>query len=137
MSDALAQISKAGVAVCLDDLSRDRLKSGSLAKLIKEDSVVGVTTNPIIFASAISKSDLYRSDILQNKDKSIEEIITKITTDDVREACDLFSNTFKETNEIDGRVSLEVDPRFALDPAATIKQGKELWNKVITKKELE
>jgi len=60
MSDALAQISKAGVAVCLDDLSRDRLKSGSLAKLIKEDSVVGVTTNPIIFASAISKSDLYR-----------------------------------------------------------------------------
>jgi transaldolase len=128
MSDALAQISKAGVAVCLDDLSRDRLKSGSLAKLIKEDSVVGVTTNPIIFASAISKSDLYRSDILQNKDKSIEEIITKITTDDVREACDLFSNTFKESNEIDGRVSLEVDPRFALDPAATIKQGKELWN---------
>jgi transaldolase len=58
MSDALAQISKAGVAVCLDDLSRDRLKSGSLAKLIKEDSVVGVTTNPSIFASAISKSDL-------------------------------------------------------------------------------
>jgi transaldolase len=128
MSDALAQISKAGVAVCLDDLSRDRLKSGSLAKLIKEDSVVGVTTNPSIFASAISKSDLYRSDILQNKDKSIEEIITKITTDDVREACDLFSNTFKETNEIDGRVSLEVDPRFALDAAATIKQGKELWD---------
>jgi len=128
MSDALAQISKAGVAVCLDDLSRDRLKSGSLAKLIKEDSVVGVTTNPSIFASAISKSDLYRSDILQNKDKSIEEIITKITTDDVREACDLFSSTFKETNEIDGRVSLEVDPRFALDAAATIKQGKELWD---------
>jgi transaldolase len=128
MSDALAQISKAGVAVCLDDLSRDRLKSGSLAKLIKEDSVVGVTTNPIIFASAISKSDLYQSDILQNKDKSIEEIITKITTDDVREACDLFSNTFKESNEIDGRVSLEVDPRFALDAAATIKQGKELWD---------
>ena len=75
MSDALAQISKAGVAVCLDDLSRDRLKSGSLAKLIKEDSVVGVTTNPIIFASAISKSDLYRSDILQNKDKSTDLLL--------------------------------------------------------------
>ena len=71
MSDALAQISKAGVAVCLDDLSRDRLKSGSLAKLIKEDSVVGVTTNPINFSTAISKTDIYRTDIIQNKYKSI------------------------------------------------------------------
>ena len=135
MSNTLAQISKAGVAVWLDDLSRDRLKSGSLVKLINEDSVVGVTTNPSIFAAAISKSDLYRSDILQNRDKSIEEIITKLTTDDVRQACDLFANTFRETNEIDGRVSLEVDPRFALDATATIKQGKELWD-IVDRKNL-
>ena len=86
MLNTLAQISEAGVAVWLDDLSRERLKNGSLAKLIAEDSVVGVTTNPSIFGSAISKSDLYRNDILQNKDKSIEDIITKLTTDDVREA---------------------------------------------------
>ena len=101
MLNTLAQISEAGVAVWLDDLSRERLKNGSLAKLIAEDSVVGVTTNPSIFGSAISKSDLYRNDILQNKDKSIEEIITKLTTDDVRDACDLFHNTFKASKEID------------------------------------
>jgi len=135
MANTLAQISKAGVAVCLDDLSRERLKNGSLAKLIAEDSVVGVTTNPSIFGSAISKSDLYRNDILENKDKSIEEIITKLTTDDVREACDLFHNTFKSTNELDGRVSLEVDPRFAHDALATIKQGKELWE-IVDRKNL-
>jgi len=135
MANTLAQISEAGVAVCLDDLSRERLKNGSLAKLIAEDSVVGVTTNPSIFGSAISKSDLYRNDILENKDKSIEEIITKLTTDDVREACDLFHNTFKSTNELDGRVSLEVDPRFAHDALATIKQGKELWE-IVDRKNL-
>ena len=135
MLNTLAQISEAGVAVWLDDLSRERLKNGSLAKLIAEDSVVGVTTNPNIFGSAISKSDLYRNDILQNKDKSIEEIITKLTTDDVREACDLFHNTFKASNEIDGRISLEVDPRFAHDAMATIKQGKQLWE-IVDRKNL-
>lgn len=135
MANTLAQISEAGVAVCLDDLSRERLKNGSLAKLIAEDSVVGVTTNPSIFGSAISKSDLYRNDILDNKNKSIEEIITKLTTDDVREACDLLHNTFKSTNGLDGRVSLEVDPRFAHDALATIKQGKQLWE-IVDRKNL-
>ena len=135
MLNTLAQISEAGVAVWLDDLSRERLKNGSLARLIAEDSVVGVTTNPSIFGSAISQSDLYRSDILQNRDKSIEEIITKLTTDDVREACDLFHNTFKASKEIDGRVSLEVDPRFARDALATIKQGKQLWE-IVDRKNL-
>ena len=72
MLNTLAQISEAGVAVWLDDLSRERLKNGSLARLIAEDSVGGVTTNPSIFGSAISQSDLYRSDILQNRDNSIE-----------------------------------------------------------------
>ena len=135
MLNTLAQISEAGVAVWLDDLSRERLKNGSLAKLIAEDSVVGVTTNPSIFGSAISKSDLYRNDILQNKDKSIEDIITKLTTDDVREACDLFHNTFKARKEIDGRVSLEVDPRFAHEAMSTIKQGKQLWE-IVDRKNL-
>lgn len=135
MLNTLAQISEAGVAVWLDDLSRERLQNGSLAKLINEDSVVGVTTNPSIFASAIGKSDLYQNDILQNKEKSIEDIITKLTTDDVREACDLFHNTFKASDEIDGRVSLEVDPRFAHDTLATIKQGKQLWE-IVDRKNL-
>ena len=127
MANALEQISEAGVAVWLDDLSRERLKNNSLAKLIQEDSVVGVTTNPSIFSAAISKSDLYINDITKNSEKTVEEIITTLTTDDVRNACDLFAQTFKDSNGVDGRVSIEVDPRFARDTKSTIDQGKDLW----------
>jgi len=127
MDNALSQISKAGVAVWLDDLSRERLKNHSLEKLIKEDNVVGVTTNPSIFSSAIGKSDLYKNDIVKHKDKTIEEIITILTTDDVRNACDLFSQTFANTQGRDGRISIEVDPRFARDAKSSILQGMQLW----------
>ena len=127
MGNALADISKAGVAVWLDDLSRERLQSGSLKKLIESDYVVGVTTNPSIFSSAIGKSDLYRADILKNASLSTEEIITRLTTDDVRDACNLFGGVYENTNHQDGRVSIEVDPRFARDTNATIQQGLYLW----------
>ena len=127
MDNALSQISKAGVAVWLDDLSRERLKNHSLEKLIKEDNVVGVTTNPSIFSSAIGKSDLYKNDIVKHNDKTIEEIITILTTDDVRNACDLFSQTFANTQGRDGRISIEVDPRFARDAKSSILQGVQLW----------
>jgi len=127
MAKVLEDLSNAGVAIWLDDLSRERLVSGSLKQLIKEFNVVGVTTNPSIFNSAISTSQLYKSDILQHKSDSIEEIITKLTTDDVRDACDLFRDAY-DTNNQDGRVSIEVDPRFANDTKATIDQGTQLWN---------
>lgn len=127
MANALAQISEAGVAVWLDDLSRERLQNDSLAKLIEEDNVVGVTTNPSIFSVAIGKSNLYVNDIAKNSKKTVEEIITILTTDDVRNACDLFAQTFKNSNGSDGRVSIEVDPRFARDTKSTIAQGKDLW----------
>jgi transaldolase len=127
MAKVLEDLSNAGVAIWLDDLSRERLVSGSLKQLIKEFNVVGVTTNPSIFNSAISTSQLYKSDILQHKSDSIEEIITKLTTDDVRDACDLFRDAY-DTNNQDGRVSIEVDPRFANDTKATIEQGIQLWN---------
>jgi len=127
MANALEQISQAGVAVWLDDLSRQRLKDRSLENLISQDYVVGVTTNPSIFAAAIGKSDLYHEDILRNRNLSIEEIITKLTTDDVRSACDVFEKTFLDSNKADGRVSIEVDPRFARDANKTVAQGKHLW----------
>ena len=127
MANALEQISQAGVAVWLDDLSRQRLKDRSLENLISQDYVVGVTTNPSIFAAAIGKSDLYHEDILRNRNLSIEEIITKLTTDDVRSACDVFEQTFMDSNKADGRVSIEVDPRFARDANKTVAQGKHLW----------
>ena len=127
MNNTLAEISRAGVAVWLDDLSRERLQNNSLITLIKHDSVVGVTTNPSIFSTAIRKSNLYQEDIMASKSLSIEEIIMKLTTDDVRNACDLFKDIYISTKHMDGRVSIEVDPRFAHDAQATIEQGKHLW----------
>ena len=127
MNNTLAEISRAGVAVWLDDLSRERLQNNSLINLIKQDSVVGVTTNPSIFSTAIRKSNLYQEDIMASKSLSIEEIIMKLTTDDVRNACDLFKDIYISTKHMDGRVSIEVDPRFAHDAQATIEQGKHLW----------
>jgi transaldolase len=130
MGNALADISKAGVAVWLDDLSRERLQSGSLKKLIESDYVVGVTTNPSIFASAIGKSNLYQADIVKNALLSTEKIITQLTTDDVRDACDLFTGVYESTKHQDGRVSIEVDPRFARDTNSTVEQGLHLWKMI-------
>ncbi len=126
--NTLSQVSQAGVSIWLDDLSRDRLQSGSLMKLIDGSSVVGVTTNPSIFSAAISGSTLYREDILalKAKGKNSSEIVTELTTSDVRVACDLFTPIFQSTHGIDGRVSIEVDPDLAYDTAGTVKRGVEL-----------
>ena len=130
MSSPLSQISLAGTSVWLDDLSRRRLSDGSLLKLITEDNVVGVTTNPSIFNTAISNSDLYVSDIQRMKDQTVDEIITELTCSDVSQACDLFKEIFEKTGHQDGRISIEVDPRFARDTKATVNQGVELWRKI-------
>jgi transaldolase len=124
----LHDVSQAGVSIWLDDLSRDRLQSGSLAALIEGSSVVGVTTNPSIFSAAIKGSALYRDDILALKaaGKNVEEIVTELTTSDVRVACDLFAPTFAATQGVDGRVSIEVSPFFAHETQKTIDQGVEL-----------
>ena len=130
MSDNLKELSQAGVSIWLDDLSRDRLQSGSLAKLIEESNVVGVTTNPSIFSAAIKGSALYREDILALKSsgKGTAEIVTELTTKDVKDACDLFLPVFTRTKGVDGRVSIEVDPFYAHETDKTIVQGKDLWN---------
>ena len=127
--ESLAALSNAGVSIWLDDLSRDRLESGSLAELIATSHVVGVTTNPSIFSAAIAGSDKYQADItaMAERGASIQEIVTQLTTDDVRHACDLFMETFTKTQGQDGRVSIEVDPELAYDTAATVSRGKELW----------
>jgi transaldolase len=94
---------------------------------IRNSGVVGVTTNPAIFKAAISDATEYASDIAALSGKSVEEVITKLTTDDVRQACDLFADIYRLSNGADGRVSIEVDPRSAHDTAATVKEGKSLW----------
>ncbi len=124
-SSNLSDLSEAGVSIWLDDLSRDRLQSGSLQKLIDESQVVGLTTNPSIFSAAISHSTLYREDILALKaeGRSASEIVTELTTSDVRQACDLFMPTFLASSQVDGRVSIEVDPQLAYETSETVERG--------------
>lgn len=136
MSEVLRKISAAGTSIWLDDLSRERLiangKSRNLEMLIKSESVLGVTTNPAIFSAAISQSSLYADDIksLSRKGLHAEAIINELTTSDVIQACDLFLPTYDSTGGVDGRVSIEVDPRLARDTDGTIEQAKQLWSKV-------
>ena len=120
-NEKLAELSAAGVSVWLDDLSRDLISSGDLAELISTKSVVGVTTNPSIFQAALADGDAYTEQLgrLAAEGKDVDEVVFALTTDDVREACDLFAPIFEATDGVDGRVSLEVDPRLAHDPEAT------------------
>jgi len=125
----LAALSAAGVAVWLDDLSRERLRSGNLAELIATKSVVGVTTNPTIFASALANGDAYDQQLreLAGQGADVEDIVRVFTTDDVRHACDVLRPVWAATGGRDGRVSLEVDPRLAHETDATVAQAIELW----------
>ncbi|MBB5915892.1 transaldolase [Nocardia transvalensis] len=128
-NEKLAALSAAGVSVWLDDLSRDRIRSGNLADLIATRSVVGVTTNPTIFQGALSKGHAYDDQIkeLAARGADVESAIRTITTDDVRAACDVFAETFEASGGVDGRVSIEVDPRLAFDTDKTVAQAIELW----------
>ncbi|MET0700601.1 MAG: transaldolase [Mycobacterium sp.] len=125
----LAALSAAGVSVWLDDLSRDRLNSGNLAELRDTKSVVGVTTNPSIFQAALSKGDAYDAQVaeLAERGADVDATIRTVTTDDVRNACDVFAEVYKSSGGVDGRVSIEVDPRLAHDTDKTILQAIELW----------
>ena len=131
MSDRLRKLTEAGVSIWLDDLSRDRIESGNLKELIDSSSVRGVTTNPTIFASAL-KSPSYASALADQKEAGadVATAIFELTTEDVRHACDLFAGVYAESNGVDGRVSIEVEPELAHDAAATIAQAQELFAKV-------
>jgi transaldolase len=125
----LAALSSAGVSVWLDDLSRERLQSGNLQELIDTKSVVGVTTNPSIFQKALAEGDAYRSQVaeLAERGADVDAAIRTVTTDDVRNACDVLAPQWEASDGVDGRVSIEVDPRLAHDTDKTIKQAIELW----------
>jgi transaldolase len=128
-NENLAALSAAGVSVWLDDLSRDRIRSGNLLELIETRSVVGVTTNPTIFQGALSQGHAYDGQLkeLAAQGADADAAIRTITTDDVRAACDVFAPVFEATNGVDGRVSIEVDPRLAFDADRTTAQAVELW----------
>ena len=128
MTDRLAELSAAGVAVWLDDLSRPRLTTGSLAKMVTEQHVVGVTTNPSIFQKALSDADAYDEQLkdLAAQKVSVEEAVRLMTGRDVRDACDVMRPAYDASNGVDGRVSIEVDPRNAHETESTVAEARTL-----------
>lgn len=129
---AITHLSDAGVAVWLDDLSRPLIGTGELARLVAETGVVGVTTNPSIFAASISSGDGYQDALRAHAEASddAETTVHALTTDDVRAAADILAPVLAATGGRDGRVSIEVDPRLAHDTAATTEQAAALWRTV-------
>ena len=129
MTDVLGDLTQAGVSVWLDDISRERLRTGNLESLVRDFHVRGVTSNPTIFAHALSQGDAYEEQIadLKVRGVSVEEASRMITTYDIRWAADVLRPAYDETDGLDGRVSIEVDPRLANNTAATIAEAKQLW----------
>jgi len=129
MNARLDALTGAGVSIWLDDLTRERLRSGSLADLVERRHVTGVTTNPAIFAKAISASAAYHDQIrdLAARGVQVGEALRALTTYDVREACDILHPVYEATDGVDGRVSIEVDPRLSYATAATMAEARALW----------
>jgi transaldolase len=129
MSDALAQLSAAGVSVWLDNISRDMLRGGGLADLVRDRHVVGVTSNPTIFQKSISESEAYDPQVrdLALRGVDVGEALRSITAYDIRWACDVLRPTYDATSTVDGRVSIEVDPRIAHETEKTIAEARALW----------
>ena len=130
--DPLGDLADAGVAVWLDDLSRELLAGGGLQSLVSGRHVVGVTTNPTIFASALSRGDRYNEQLadLADRNTDVDTAVLAVTTDDVRAGCDVLAPVHARTAGLDGCVSIEVDPRLSRDSAATAGMARRLWTTV-------
>ena len=128
-SETLKQLSDAGVSIWLDDLSRERLVRGTLAELLRDRHVVGVTTNPTIFQKAISGSEVYDEQVrdLARRQVDVGEALRAITTYDVRWGCDVLRPAYDASDGVDGRVSIEVDPRISGETERTIAEARALW----------
>ncbi len=131
MTDRLQALSDAGVSIWLDDLSRERIESGNLTDLVKDRHVVGVTTNPTIFAAALADGERYDDQVrrLAADGADVSKATFELTTEDVRNACDIMRPTY-DADHKDGRVSIEVDPFLAHDTDGTIKSAQDLWRAV-------
>lgn len=137
MTDRLKALADAGVSIWLDDLSRERIETGNLEQLIAEKSVVGVTTNPSIFAAALAEGERYDAQVREVAeghqavtDSLVADTVFALTTTDVRSACDLLKPVWEATDGVDGRVSIEVSPDLAHDTGGTLHSAKELWSSV-------
>jgi transaldolase len=132
MTDRLQQLSDAGVSIWLDDLSRERIETGNLADLVANQHVVGVTTNPSIFQAALSHGERYDAQIrdLAAVGTDRDQAVRVITTDDVRNACDIMRPSYDASGHVDGRVSIEVSPGLAHDADRTVAEAADLWKTV-------
>lgn len=132
MTEQLTELADAGVAIWLDDLSRERIESGNLAALVRDFGVVGVTTNPTIFAGALADGASYAAQVdeLRAAGVSLDEAVFELTTTDVQAACDVLRPVFDTSDGVDGRVSIEVDPGLARDTDATVELARRLWSRV-------
>jgi transaldolase len=132
MTNPLEDLTAAGVSIWLDDLSRQLLTTGALHRLVKDRHVVGITSNPTIFANAIGGSDDYTDQIreLGQGGTGSAEVLRLLTVADVRSACDVLRPVYDATDSIDGRVSIEVDPRLAHDADQAIAEARQLWRLV-------
>jgi len=131
MTDRLKTLADAGVSIWLDDLSRERIETGNLEEVIKTKSVVGVTTNPTIFAGAIANGERYDEQVrsLVADGQPVDRVVFELTTEDVRNACDIFK-PIADSTTYDGRVSIEVEPTLANDTEGTIASAQALWKAV-------
>jgi len=132
MTDRLKELAGAGVSIWLDDLSRERLQTGNLADLVERSSVVGVTTNPSIFAAALAEGERYDEQVaeLARNGAGVDTAVFELTTSDVRDACDVLAPVHERTDGVDGRVSIEVAPDLAHDTDRTLDSARGLWKEV-------
>lgn len=132
MTTPTQKLSDTGVSIWLDDLSRERLSSGNLQELIDQKNVVGVTTNPSIFAAALSQGAAYAEQMQQLAAQGLETEPAAFAAmvEDVQAACDVFAPIYASSQGFDGRVSLEVSPLLARQGQATLAQAKELYDAV-------
>src|SRR5699024_8492222 len=129
---ALADLSAAGVSIWLDDLNRAMISEGELQQLIDTRDVVGVTTNPTIFANALSDGEAYTDQVkeLVAAGADVDSAVFELTTEDVQRACDVLRGVYDATGGVDGRVSIEVDPRLEADTEGTVATARKLWAEV-------
>jgi transaldolase / glucose-6-phosphate isomerase len=132
VNERLAALTAAGTSVWLDEIKRSLIESGDLTRLIAEDSLRGVTSNPSIFNLAILGSDDYDDHLaeLARAGRSTREIYQELVIADIRGACDVLRPVYDATERYDGYVSLEVDPDLAFDTERTMEQAREYWERV-------
>ncbi len=133
MSDsALRDLAALGVAVSYDNIGRELILSGGLARLIREDGIVGETANPIIYEKAVSTTDAYDAEIAELSRAGLrpDEIVMELWAHDVQLACDEFRPVYEATNHVDGYVSLELPPQLAHDAAGTIEAARTVRRRV-------